>query len=153
VDGWLVNELVESDGKRVICGGTAENIVSRELKEEIVVDYDTLSPEIPPIGTIKGFDLVTEGVLTLRRTVEILKGFLNGNDNQISKLKDNNGASRLARLLMEDCTNLTLWVGKAINPAHQNPDLPIDLSIKMQEVERLAHVMRQLGKEVSFRYI
>ncbi len=153
VDGWLVHELVESDGKRVICGGTAANIVSRELKEEILVDYDTLSPEIPPIGSLKGFELVTEGVLTLRRTVEILKGFLDGKDNQILKLKDNNGAAKLAGLLMEDCTNLTLWVGKAINPAHQNPDLPIDLSIKMQEVERLADVMRQLGKEVSFKYI
>ncbi len=153
VDGWLVRELVGSGGKRVICGGTAANIVARELKEEIVVDYDTLSPELPPVGSIRGFDLVTEGVLTLRRTVEILKGFIVGNEGQTVKLKEKNGAAKLARILMEDCTNLTLWVGKAINPAHQNPDLPIDLSIKMQEVDRLADVMRRLGKEVSFRYI
>lgn len=153
VDGWVIRELMEAEGKRVICGGTAANIAARELGKEIVVDYASMSPEIPPVGRLPGFDLVTEGVLTLRRTVEILKGFLQKTDNQIAKLKAGDGATRLARLLLEDCTTLTLWVGQAINPAHQNPDLPIDLSIKMQEVRRLADVMERLGKEVAFRHL
>lgn len=153
VDSWLVKELMEAEGKRVICGGTAANIVARELGEEIAVDYESLNPDIPPVGSIRGFDLVTEGVLTLRRAVEILRGILQKSDGRIARLKGTDGATRLARLLLEDCTSLVLWIGKAINPAHQNPDLPIDLSIKMQEIESLTNILRLLGKEVSFRHL
>ena len=62
------------------------------------------------------------------------------------------GASRLARLLLEDCTSVHFTVGRAANPAHQNPDLPIDLSLKLRMVKDIAKILRQMGKDVEIEY-
>ena len=63
-----------------------------------------------------------------------------------------NGAAQIARLIVEKCTHLTLYIGQAINPAHQNPDLPFDLSIKFRLLEELADLARKLGRNVECIY-
>ena len=63
-----------------------------------------------------------------------------------------NGAAQMARMLIEDCTDLTMFIGKAINPAHQNPNLPMDLSIKMRLLNELADVMRKMGRRVEVNF-
>ena len=60
--------------------------------------------------------------------------------------------AKIAKILIEDCTHLTLYIGQAINPAHQNPDLPFDLSIKYRLLEELADLVRQFGKDVTCHY-
>ena len=40
------------------------------------------------------------------------------------------GASQIARLLFEEATDINFYVGRAVNPAHQNPNLPINFNIK-----------------------
>ncbi len=153
-DSWIVNQLMKSKGKKVVCGGTAANIVARETKREIEVNLDFEDRSVPPTANIKGIDLVTEGVLTLSRAVEIIKNYIYTSlKDDIQSIQGKDGASRLARLLIEDCTNLNLWVGKAVNPVHQNPDLPIDLSIKLKVVNELAAHMEYLGKTVSKKYV
>lgn len=155
MDCNVVKSLMKSKGKKIVCGGTAAKIVARELNEEIEVNMDSMSIDIPPTATIKGVDLVTEGVLTLSKTVEKIKGFIDHNtnicQNDIANSKD--GASMLMNNLINNCTHLNLWVGKAINPAHQNPDLPIDLSIKLKVVDELAKIMEHLGKKVVINHI
>jgi len=44
-------------------------------------------------------------------------------------------------------------VGKAINPAHQNPDFPLDLSIKLNKLLELKELMEGLGKKVTLNYV
>ncbi|NLW12139.1 MAG: serine/threonine-protein phosphatase, partial [Clostridiaceae bacterium] len=62
------------------------------------------------------------------------------------------GASQIARLLFEEATDINFYVGKAVNPAHQNPDLPISFSIKMRLVDELAACLRQMGKNIKLSY-
>lgn len=145
-DKWVVDQLMNSKGKKIVCGGTAANIVSRELGRELEVNMDFIDKEVPPTASMRGIDLITEGVLTLNKAVEKLKNYSN---YSLYDLNSEDGASRLVRMLTEDCTHLNLWVGKAINPAHQNPYFPIDLSIKLKIVEELAEIMKKMGKEVK----
>ena len=39
-----------------------------------------------------------------------------------------------------------------MNPAHQNPDMPIDLSIKLRLIDDLAQCLEKMGKIVSVNY-
>ena len=43
-------------------------------------------------------------------------------------------------------------VGRAVNPAHQNPDLPINFNIKMNLVKDLAECLEEMGKRVRVSY-
>lgn len=154
-DNWLVRKFMKGSGKKVVCGGTAAKIVARELDEEVIIDMDSIDTEVPPMASIKGIDLVTEGVLTLSYALDKISKYINY-PSEIDTMKDLNnddGASRLAKILIEDCTHLNLWVGKAINPAHQNPDLPVDLSIKLNVVDELSRLMKRLGKHVNITYV
>ena len=39
-----------------------------------------------------------------------------------------------------------------MNPAHQNPDLPINFNIKMNIVEELSGCLKDTGKRVKVSY-
>ncbi|MBP8856244.1 MAG: serine/threonine-protein phosphatase, partial [Oscillospiraceae bacterium] len=108
--------------------------------------------DIPPIAHVKGIDLVTEGVITISRVVEYAKSYVDGADfsNEWSTQKD--GASLIAQYLFEYATDISFFVGKAINPAHQNPDLPINFGIKIRLVEELATALEQMGKMIKVSY-
>ena len=62
------------------------------------------------------------------------------------------GASMIARLLFEEATDINFFVGRAINPAHQNPNLPITFSIKMQLVTELSDCLKKMGKRIKVSY-
>ena len=137
-DPKMVHDFMVSPGKRMICGGTSANIVARVLNRKITTTLNYTDPTLPPIGHIDGIDLVTEGVLTLSRTVDILKKYLESGDTFDFRLLDeDNGAAMIAKILIEECTSVRIFAGRAINPAHQNPGLPADLSIKMQLLDTL----------------
>ena len=102
---------------------------------------------------LKGIELVTEGVLTLSKTIEILKSYVGNEGISNFNLNKKDGASLLAKLLIEDCTHINIWVGNAINPAHQNPDFPIELSIKLKIINDLKSVLESLGKITNINYI
>ena len=150
-DERMVRDYMRSQGKKVICGGTSANIVARVLNRKICTSLTYSDPSIPPIGFIEGVDLVTEGVLTLTRTLDILQEYCekDADSYYFHRIDEENGAAMLARLLLEDCTHLKLFIGTAINPAHQNPNLPADLSIKLKLIDRLAELMVRLGKRVD----
>jgi hypothetical protein len=153
-DARIVRDFMVSPGRKVVCGGTSANIVGRVLNRKVETSLNYVDPLIPPTATIEGVDLVTEGVLTLSRTVEILKEYLSHEaDNfYFRKLDEENGAAKLAKLLLEDCTGFRLFAGTAINPAHQNPGLPSDLSIKLKLLDQVCELMEKLGKRVEKTY-
>jgi hypothetical protein len=154
-DTYVIERLMRGRGKKIVCGGTAANIAARELKKELKVSLEFYDPEVPPTASIEGIDLTTEGVLTLSKTVEKLRKYCHSfsEDGIRKEFEGRDGASRLSRMLVEECTHLNLWVGKTINPAHQNPDFPMDLSIKLNVIDELVSLMRELGKIVSVIYV
>ncbi|NTW71740.1 MAG: serine/threonine-protein phosphatase [Eubacteriaceae bacterium] len=151
-DKIICDLLFQNRGKKVVCGGSAANIIARETGKEIHTDLSTLSKKVPPIGQIQGLDLVTEGVLTLSETIAIITSYNRGLYNEKS-LQENNGASMLAELLINQCTHLTIIMGNAINPAHQNPNFPEDLSLKWKLIQQLIDLMKDMGKEVETVFI
>lgn len=154
-DEKVVSELMNNEGYKIVCGGTTSQIVARYLKTDIDVLMDYENPAIPPTAHIEGIDLVTEGVLTLGKAVQILQGINDeDNDNRLNLLDLNkkDGATKLAKLLCDECTDVTFLVGRAINPAHQNPDLPISLNLKLQLVKECSTALKKMGKRVSVEY-
>ncbi len=153
-DERVVRDFMRGEGKKVVCGGTSANIVARVLKKEIVTSLDYADPNVPPTATIEGLDLVTEGVLTIGKALGLLKRYEQDDFDEafFDELDANNGASRLAKLLIEECTELNLYVGKAMNTAHQNSNLPFDLSVRMNLVEQLKECASHLGKTVNVKY-
>ena len=62
------------------------------------------------------------------------------------------GASQIARILFQEATDINFFVGTAINPAHQNPNLPINFNIKMQLVTELSEYLKKMGKRIKVSY-
>ncbi|HIZ55138.1 MAG TPA: SpoIIE family protein phosphatase [Firmicutes bacterium] len=150
-DARLVTDFMSMEGLRIVCGGSSANLVARELHEQVVTCMDYLDPEVPPIAKIPGIDLVTEGVLTLKKTVDMMREYLAApTDSRVLQSLDiPHGAAMIAKMILEDCTHLNLFIGKKINPAHQNPNLPVDLSIKLRILDDLAELAKQAGKVVT----
>lgn len=152
-DEKLVNDLIHFKGTKVVCGGTTSQIVSKIAGKKLEILLDYISPDVPPIGRMDGIDLVTEGVITLGKCYEILSKYEQGGvgrDNALNSRKD--GASLLAQTFINDCTGVKFAIGRAINPAHQNPDLPINLNLKLRLVNDIAECLRRMGKTVEISY-
>ena len=146
-DELVVKKLMATHGSRIVCGGTTANIVSRILNKPSSVDLTTMTEKVPPIGSIDGMDLVTEGILTLSKTIEYLKSEAPLKDLQFKI----DGASSLIRALM-GVDGIKILVGQAMNPAHQEPRMPMELGIKTHIAQQLADELIKRGKEVELEY-
>lgn len=148
----MMSLFFSKEGKHIICGGTTSTIAAKYLGKPLKASLNFEKSDVPPIAEIEGVDLVTEGVITVNRVLEYARDYLQDNKSyeQWSFKKD--GASRICRLLFEEATDINFYVGRAINPAHQNPDLPINFSIKMNLVEELSKCLRQMGKRIKVSY-
>ena len=139
-------------GKHIICGGTTSSIAAKYLGKPLRATLNFERSDVPPIAELEGVDLVTEGVITMNKVIQYAKDYLGDNKlyEQWSYKKD--GASLISQLLFEEATDINFYVGRAINPAHQNPDLPINFSIKMNLVEELSTSLKKMGKRVKLSY-
>ncbi|MEE1243743.1 SpoIIE family protein phosphatase [Frisingicoccus sp.] len=153
-DERVMEDFFSVSGTRIVCGGTSANIVSRYLGKPIKASLTYYNPDIPPTAEIEGMDLVTEGVLTLNHTVQLLHSYNKGEVDEgfFNNLYDLNGASRLTKVLIEECSHLNLFVGKAINSTYQAAALSFDLSIRQRLVEQLISECREMGKIVTIKY-
>lgn len=153
-DPIIVNDFLASDGMKIVSGGSSANIFCRVTKKVLKTSIEYVNPDVPPVGYIDGIDLVTEGVLTLKRTLDILKGyFKNPTDKQmLNALEQKDGASSLAKILAQESTHINLFVGRKINPAHQNPAMPTELNIRTRIIDDLCNVLIDSGKVVNIKY-
>ncbi len=139
-------------GRHIVCGGTTSKLTSEFLGKPMQTEIDYFDPDIPPTAKIEGVDIVSEGVITISRVLEYAQDYLDKNKRYDEWSVKNDGASKIARMLFLEATDINFYVGKAINPAHQNPDLPITFSIKIRLIDTLAQCLKQMGKEIKVSY-
>lgn len=135
------------NGKKIICGGTTANIISRECHCPIEVNLNTFDVDVPPTSKMYGTDLVTEGSLTLGKVVEILENNLN-----IERMKPN-GATDIIRMF-SDSDIIHFVVGTRINEVHQDPNIPVELEIRRSLIKRIIQLLEEKHlKETQLTFI
>lgn len=140
------------EGKHIVCGGTTSKLAAEFLGKEVVPLLDYFDPEIPPIAKIEGIDLTTEGVITISKVLDNAKSYLDSNEEYMQWSSKKDGASQISRMLFEEATDINFFVGMAVNPAHQNPNLPINFNIKMNLVGELSKCLKEMGKRIKVSY-
>lgn len=148
----MMSLFFSKEGKHIICGGTTSTIAAKYLGKPLRPKLEFADRDIPPIAELEGADLVTEGVITVSRVLEYAKDYLNDNESYSQWSVKRDGASLICRLLFEEATDINFFVGRAVNPAHQNPDLPINFNIKMQLVTELSDCLKKMGKRIKVSY-
>ena len=151
-DGKMLKEFFGKDGRRIVCGGTTAHIVASYLGEDIENSAEELDPEIPPTSKIKGIDLVTEGIITMSKVLNNIKDF-NG-ENKLYKVwgKKKDGASQITRYLLEEATDVSIFVGCAINEAHHDTAFTADIDIKLRIAKDIEKELKKLDKTVEVSY-
>ena len=147
-DTDLAKIAEHTPGRKAICGGTTANIISRLLKRDIHIDMrQPLDPKVPPMARMQGFDLVTEGTLTLGEVLRLLE------DGFAPEEMRSNAAVRLAGMLL-DSDVVKFAVGTRINEAHQDPNVPVELQLRRNIVKRIAQILETKHlKQVVIRYL
>ena len=144
----VVAEFLKRGGRLAVCGGTTAQIVARHLGRPVEVDLGTMTEDVPPVARIEGIGLVTEGILTLTQVSEILRS---GADRSTVRFRTDGAASLIRELL--DADHIHFVVGEAVNPAHQNPELPHRLGIRQAVVRDIADELRKRGREVTIESV
>ncbi len=137
----------EFEGKRIIMGATTGDIIARELNLEIQDGFEFEDPELPPVSSMQGVDLFTEGILTLNKVEKILK------DYYINYQLGSGPADKVVKLIRES-DEIQIIIGTRINIAHQDPSLPVELEIRRTVVKRIARLLEdKFLKAVKIKYV
>lgn len=146
LDALAVEKLLAGPGQRVICGGTTAEVAARVLGKPLQMEPRPAGgwAEVPPTLYLEGVDLVTEGVVTLRKARERLAGVWRARD--LPRMED--GATRLARLLLT-ADEIHFLIGRAVNPAQMDGGV----SWRQSVLEQLIDDLRAGGKIVSVEYV
>ena len=148
----MMSLFFSKEGKHIVCGGTTSSIAAQYLGKPLRASLCFERSDIPPMGEIEGVDLVTEGVITVSKVLEYARDALDKNDLYEEWSYQHDAASSICRLLFEEATDINFFVGRAVNPAHQSPDLPINFNIKMNLVDELSGCLKKMGKKVKVIY-
>jgi hypothetical protein len=135
-------------GKKIICGGTTAEIIARELDIHVEIQHTEKRPGLlPPVARMEGFEMVTEGILTLGKVEEILENY-----DSDTRLQDSS-AEKVASLLLQH-DSIEIIVGTRINWAHQDPEQPLELELRKFVVKRIVKILsNKFFKHVEVEYL
>jgi hypothetical protein len=147
-DLGFVGRIKDFEGKKVICGGTTAEIIARELNLKVKIQHGHKNLNaLPPSAQMKGFDMVTEGILTLEKVEEILENY-----NSDTQLQDSPPEEIVKLLLQHDYIDII--VGTRINWAHHDPEQPVELELRKFVVRRIVNIlMHKFFKKVKVEYV
>ncbi len=133
-DGEFAQKFKTFTGRKIISGATTSEILARELRRSLV-DEAIIDDTLPPSSKMEGVDLVTEGVLTLSKTISILETLKNP-AFQLGK----GPADQICQILL-DSDEINILVGTKINESHHDPSLPVVIEIRRNLIQRLQKVL------------
>ncbi|MCE5273331.1 serine/threonine-protein phosphatase [bacterium] len=140
-DFAVARRFLQAAGPKVISGATTAKIVATHLKKPLRVEDNPKSILAPPLLSVEGIDLVTEGLVTLNQAHNIL-------DEDPRRYDPESGVSALCNLLRR-ADRVNFSVGGAVNPANQDIGFrQLGLVRREKIVELLAEKLRRMGKLV-----
>lgn len=146
-DQDFVQRVKRFPGKKIICGGTTAEIIARELSLDIQIQHHYDWENIPPAAEMEGFDMVTEGILTLGHVEEILENYT------IDTRLNGTPPDEVAKLLLEHDV-IHILLGTRINRAHQDPEQPMEIQIRKFVVRRIVKILEErFFKKVHLEFI
>ncbi len=158
-DDEMARDFNAFAGRKIVCGGTTTNILSRVLGNSVKLILKNLDPVVPPMSVMDGADLVTEGIITLGTVAEILErgtvpGSGSGNLAGLAgERTGENGATKIVEML-QDSDRILFMVGTKINEAHQDPNMPVELEIRRNVVKKIQKLLvEHYMKDVTIRYV
>lgn len=106
LDKKTVEEFNNLEGIKIVCGGTTAQMTARELNRKMELESDPSNSLLPPKFSIKGIDLVTEGVVTLNQVFNIM-------DEDITPYGEEESIVFELSDFMQIADRVNFWVGKA----------------------------------------
>jgi hypothetical protein len=134
-------------GKKAICGGTTAEIVARELNLKFETVNEFSGSALPPKARLEGFEIVSEGILTMGKVEEILENY------NSEAPRGDTPADDIVHLLL-DHDIIHIIVGTRINRAHHDPDQPVELEIRKVIIKRIIKLLEEkFFKEVRADFV
>ncbi len=153
-DAKMVSDFMKMKGYKIVSGGITSQIVSRQLGKKIESSSYELDPVIPPTSKIEGIDLVTEGIITLNHVLKILE--MNLMDDVPMELFDElakkNGATQISNMLIDRCTTVNIFVGKAVNNNYTHKTVPFEITARKNIVVKLEELLRKMDRKVNLYF-
>lgn len=121
-DREYVDKFFSLDGEKIICGGSTAKMFAKVLNKEIETEQTQTINNIPAKSYMDGVDLVTEGVLTLDKTLKWFD-FTHEFEFQYEYIKSLHDINKIynieANLMKKNIKNIKLAKRKASNPVEE----------------------------------
>jgi hypothetical protein len=148
MDDACSERFMKRPGRKILCGDTTSSIVSLYLGSMLRQIPDTAKDGLPCLSRLEGVDMVTEGILTLSRTIEYLES---SKGDRTALPASRNAAVVLAEeLLLAD--SVILMVGLADNSAYSKLKLPSSMLLRRSIIRQMSELLNSFGKEVNVEY-
>lgn len=140
----LGDHILHYSGIRIVCGFPLARLLARHWDAEIEKDLTSTDPDLPPEWHVEGVDLVTEGLLTLYKTLEILENY----DN---RLDGRGSAYHICDYLLQ-ADRIDMLVGmRRTNDRQSDGDL---LAMRRKIIRDIAAILEhKFGKQVIIDYL
>lgn len=142
-DQRYIEEFIQQAGIKIICGGTTANIASRITKQTLQVE-EAQSPFVPPKFKMKPFNLVTEGIITLNHTLNLLDQGINADE-----VDEENPATELLYFL-QTADQINIFTGTSSNDAKSSLNFKQQRILPRERIiQQLAEKLKEAGKQVN----
>ncbi len=146
----VIQNLLEFEGERVICGATTAKIAARCVGKNLRVQQGKIPAWAPPRYYLEGFDVVTEGAITLNQVYNMWEEELEGQTPE--SIEEN--SSLLLLHLLKQADRVLFTVGMAANPANEHLSFQqVGLMKRKEIVYLLSEKLRASGKIVTIEFV